>query len=670
VVENGRPRRLSAVVAALSAVGLVGAVLAGCQARPSDAPTVAAPQTVSTTPEETEEPGAVPDELRTVTVGVDSIPGDLNPHLIGSRSLATSVVAQLTLPSAFTVPTGSPTGARTALNTDLLESVKVTEGTEAAPTKVRYVLRSDAQWSDGTPVTGADFDYLHQQITGRSGVVDPAGYAMIDKLSVSAGGRTVDVTFTGPDPDWRDLFSDLLPSHIYRTEDRSFDSMMSGVPAASGGVFRVRAVDTARGEIRLDRNQRYWGESPARSDSVVLSVVPDTRTATQMLRTGQLQMLLTGEQGVTTESLAAVPGLRVREMTRRPDLVMTLNTTAPRMTSLTNRTRVTDALDADALARILTQDPAATAPGGGIGADEVTGDSTVESDIDGAVDSAPATPALPTVDSDLTPLRIGADSGDATAVEAARRVVDQLTGVGIAAEPVIRSSSDLYGSFLPSGEVDAVIAWQETPETLSELRSRYGCDTADRSVSRPSTGLPSVTAVPTSESQTTEPTDSSVTTEPTGTTEPSEPSEPGGTSDSSDPSGAEGEDAAATGRTVNTSGLCSAEVDGILDAALFSVADLSEDRVSALVDDTVDRVSDAVAEQRVDVPLIDDRRVIAAGPDLVGPEPRLADWPLDRDTGPLVSAATWRRAEETDASAASATSAAPTTSTTSDEEDD
>jgi hypothetical protein len=100
------------------------------------------------------------------------------------------------------------------------------------------------------------------------------------------------------------------------------------------------------------------------------------------------------------------------------------------------------------------------------------------------------------------------------------------------------------------------------------------------------------------------------------------------------------------------------------------VADLSEDRVSALVDDTVDRVSVAVAEQRVDVPLIDDRRVIAAGPDLVGPEPRLADWPLDRDTGPLVSAATWRRAEEADASAASTTSAAPTTSTTSDEEDD
>ncbi|HJG46335.1 ABC transporter substrate-binding protein, partial [Corynebacterium variabile] len=401
MVENSRPRRLSAVMAALSAAGLVGAVLVGCQARPSDAPTVAAPQTASTTQEETEEPGTVPDELRTVAVGLDSIPGDLNPHLIGSRSLATSVVAQLTLPSAFTVPAGSATGARTELNTDLLESVKVTEGTGVAPTKVRYVLRPDAQWSDGTPVTGADFDYLHQQITGRSGVVDPAGYAMIDKLSVSAGGRTVDVTFTGPDPDWRELFANLLPSHIYRTEDRSFDSMMSGVPAASGGIFRVRGVDTARGEIRLDRNQRYWGETPARTDSIVLSAVPDSRTATQMLRTGQLQMLLTGEQGVTTESLAAVPGLRVREMTRRPDLVMTLNTTAPRMASLTNRTRVTDALDADALARILTQDPSATAPGTGVAAadDGETGSTGSGTGRDGS----PATPALPTVSGDLTP---------------------------------------------------------------------------------------------------------------------------------------------------------------------------------------------------------------------------------------------------------------------------
>ena len=645
-------------MAALSAAGLVGAVLVGCQARPSDAPTVAAPQTASTTQEETEEPGTVPDELRTVTVGLDSIPGDLNPHLIGSRSLATSVVAQLTLPSAFTVPAGSATGARTELNADLLESVKITEGTEVAPTKVRYVLRPDAQWSDGTPVTGADFDYLHQQITGRSGVVDPAGYAMIDKLSVSAGGRTVDVTFTGPDPDWRELFANLLPSHIYRTEDRSFDSMMSGVPAASGGIFRVRGVDTARGEIRLDRNQRYWGETPARTDSIVLSAVPDSRTATQMLRTGQLQMLLTGEQGVTTESLAAVPGLRVREMTRRPDLVMTLNTTAPRMASLTNRTRVTDALDADALARILTQDPSATAPGAGVAADD--GGETGSTGSGTGRDGSPATPALPTVGGELTPLRIGADSGDATAVEAARRVVDQLTGAGIAAEPVIRSSADLYGSFLPAGEVDAVIAWQETPETLSELRSRYGCDTTDRSVSRPSTGLPSVTAVPTSESRSTETTKSTESTapmEPMETTESGEPTE----------SAAEGENAAASGRTVNTSGLCSAEIDGIIDAALLSVEGLSEDGVSSLVDATVERVSDAVAEQRIDVPLTEDRRVIAAGPDLVGPEPRLADWPLDRDTGPLASAATWRRAEET---SASSSSAAPTTSTTTDEEDD
>ena len=645
-------------MAALSAAGLVGAVLVGCQARPSDAPTVAAPQTASTTQEETEEPGTVPDELRTVTVGLDSIPGDLNPHLIGSRSLATSVVAQLTLPSAFTVPAGSATGASTELNTDLLESVKVTEGTGVAPTKVRYVLRPDAQWSDGTPVTGADFDYLHQQITGRSGVVDPAGYAMIDKLSVSAGGRTVDVTFTGPDPDWRELFANLLPSHIYRTEDRSFDSMMSGVPAASGGIFRVRGVDTARGEIRLDRNQRYWGETPARTDSIVLSAVPDSRTATQMLRTGQLQMLLTGEQGVTTESLAAVPGLRVREMTRRPDLVMTLNTTAPRMASLTNRTRVTDALDADALARILTQDPSATAPGAGVAADD--GGETGSTGSGTGRDGSPATPALPTVGGELTPLRIGADSGDATAVEAARRVVDQLTGAGIAAEPVIRSSADLYGSFLPAGEVDAVIAWQETPETLSELRSRYGCDTTDRSVSRPSTGLPSVTAVPTSESRSTETTKSTESTapmEPMETTESGEPTE----------SAAEGENAAASGRTVNTSGLCSAEIDGIIDAALLSVEGLSEDGVSSLVDATVERVSDAVAEQRIDVPLTEDRRVIAAGPDLVGPEPRLADWPLDRDTGPLASAATWRRAEET---SASSSSAAPTTSTTTDEEDD
>ncbi|AGP31174.1 ABC transporter family substrate-binding protein [Corynebacterium terpenotabidum] len=644
---SGRPRRLLSVLAAASVPVLLTGALVGCQARPGDAPTVAAPQTDDSATETAEPQGTAAEELRTVTVGVDSLPTDFNPHLVGSQSLATSVIAQLTLPSAFTAPTDGD-GRRTELNSDLLASVTVVEGTEIAPTKVRYVLRPTAQWSDGTPVTGADFSYLWEQITTRPGVLDPAGYANIDDLAVSAGARTVDVTFAEPDPDWRELFADLLPSHIYRSEDRSFATMMSGVPAASGGVYRVRAVDTARGTVELERNERFWGENPAQADRLVLSVVPDESTASQMLRTGQLQMLLTGESAVTTESLGSVPGTQVRTMTRRPDLVLTLNTTAPRMATVENRDEVIDALDTTALARILTGDPTATPPETGAGVDDTDG-TTVNSSQTGRTEPGQTraeltnAPDLPAVDSGLTPLRIGADSSDDTAVEAARRIVDQLEDAGISAETVTRSAEDLYGSFLPQGEVDAVVAWQEAPETLSDLADRYSCDSADRELTRPSATLPSVTAASTSASV---PATSEAASPSASASTTAEPTEPGESGDSG----------TVSGRTVNISGLCDTAVDEIVDTARLTAGQVAgEDALAIVVDTAVAQVDALVTGYRVDVPLISDRQVIAVGGDLVGPEPQLADWPLDRETGPFISAGQWRRTGDT------TTSAAPTT---------
>lgn len=626
-----RPRRLLSVCAGLSTVALTATVLTGCQARPGDAPTVAAPQTAATSTPATED-GPVPEELRTVTVGVDSIPADLNPHLVGSRSPATDIVAALTLPSAFTVPesgsgaasaSGSSSGSarRTELNTDLLVSATVTEGEDSAPTAVRYVISPSAQWSDGTPVTGSDFDYLRQQITSAPGVTGPADYAMIDTLDVTAGGRTVDVTFTGPDPDWRDLFADLLPAHIYRSEDRSFPTMMSAVPAASGGVFKVHSFDATRGVIELDRNERFWGASPARTDRLVLSAVPDQRTAAQMLRTGQLQMLMTGRRGVTAESLAALPGMRVRETARRPELTLTLNTAAPRTSSVAARAAVVDALDTDALARIITGDPSATAPdplpGHGAGAATTT--------------AAGGTPPLPAPGSGLTPLRIGADSTDATAVEAARRVVDQLAAADIDATVVARPSTDLYGAFLPSGAVDAVIAWQNTPETLGELRSRYGCDPTVRPLSRASTALPSVTALPTEETEAGSTTSAAT---DTATTDPAEDSA-----------------GAPSGRTENISGICSTDIDAVIDAAALSAGTTAQDTAVA---QAVEQVRTLVGQQGIDVPLVRDAEVVAAGADLAGPAARLADWPFDRGTGPFVTAGQWYRTGETDGASPSA----------------
>lgn len=612
-------RRFSAA----SGLGTVGVAvvlaLTACQADPGDAPTVEEPSAMSSATTGATTPGAVPDELRTLTAGVDTVPTDSNPHLIGSQSLTTSVIAALTLPSAFT----ATDGARTERNADLLDEAEVTAGDRDAPTAVRYRISAAAQWSDGTPVTGADFEYLHDQITTQPGVLDQALYAGIRDIEVSAGGRTVDVTFAAPERDWRDLFADLLPSHIYRAENRPFATMMEGKPAASAGQYTVRGFDAGRGTVQLARNDRFWGDEPPRTDSIVLTVVPDDATAAQMLRTGQLQLAATRPGAVTAESLGSVPGVVTRATERRPDLVLALNTMSPVLTDASRRGTVLNAVDADAVARTVAAAPDAAAPAplsdGAAGADTMA-------DREGG-------PAENT-------LRIGAEESDQTAVEAARRVVDQLVTAGIPAEVVTPAAADLYGSFLPRGEVDAVVAWQDGEDTLSDLRSHYGCDLADRRLAEPATPLPSASGRPTA-TQAASATESATASEPasaSATAPAPESDAPTGSSQETGPDDAA--PAGVAGRASNLSGLCDPGIDSLLDEA--------DDRdPTTVADGTAERIREMVGGLSVQLPLLDDRLVVAAAPEIDGPGDSLADWPMGSDTGPFLTAGEWTRTPTT-----------------------
>lgn len=615
---RSRTRRLPSVLA----FGTVAALtLVGCQANPGDAPTVEDPSAASSAAPRSTTRGAVPDELRTVTAGVDTVPADSNPHLIGSQSLATSVIAALTLPSAFT----AREGGRTDLNTDLLDAAEVTAGDRDAPTAVRYRISGAAQWSDGTPVTGSDFEYLHDQITTQPGVLDQALYASVKDLSVSAGGRTVDVTFTAPQPDWHDLFADLLPSHIYRAENRPFATMMEGKPAASAGQYAVRGFDAGRGTVQLARNDRFWGDTPARTDSIVLTVVPDDATAAQMLRTGQLQLVATRRGAVTGESLGSVPGVTTRTTGRRTDLTLALNTTSPLLAGASRRAEVLAAVDAGAVARTVSGSPDATAPAplpsaGPDRSTEPTG---------GAAPESPETGDAP--------LRIGAEESDRSAVEAARRVVDQLVSAGIPAQVVTPAAADLYGTFLPRGEVDAVVAWQDEDETLADVRSHFGCDPAVRQVEDPATPLPSSAGRPTAPSTSSAASSSSSSSSLTATKSTVPTTTAPATGETSEPTAPGRPARDGGGRASNLSGLCDPEIDGLLDAA---AADTDPD--GATVPATIDRVRELAGESAVELPLTDDRLVVAvAGVD--GPGNGLADWPMGRETGPFLSAGEWTR---------------------------
>ena len=69
------------------------------------------------------------------------------------------------------------------------------DGTET----VRYQIRDEAVWADGTPISGDDYLFTYQTITDPDLPIDKTIYEDIDPASVVAGPKTFEFTLTQAD---------------------------------------------------------------------------------------------------------------------------------------------------------------------------------------------------------------------------------------------------------------------------------------------------------------------------------------------------------------------------------------------------------------------------------------------------------------------------------------
>ena len=197
-----------------------------------------------------------------VVVGVTDMAGGFNPHEIADQSPLTTALANLVLPSVFrTGPDGTP-----QLDPTLMVSADVTK---ADPYTVTYRIRADASWSDAAPIAAEDFVYLWDRMIAEPGTIDAAGYRLISDIAAQDGGKSVEVTFSQPYPGWRTLFSGLLPAHLVKDAPGGWPAALQNSFPAAGGPYAVKTLDRDRGEIVLERNDRYW-EQPATLDRLIM----------------------------------------------------------------------------------------------------------------------------------------------------------------------------------------------------------------------------------------------------------------------------------------------------------------------------------------------------------------------------------------------------------------
>ncbi|MGE0297587.1 ABC transporter family substrate-binding protein [Pseudonocardia sp.] len=290
----GAARRRARLAALLLLV--VTALLAACTTGPT-APEPPVPEPPAGEPGQPVEPSQL-------VVAVDDLGAGFNPHLLAHRSPTTTAVASLVLPSVFR-PDG--TGAL-ELDTTVVTSAEVIS---QDPFTVSYEIDLRASWSTNAPIAAEDFVYLWERMRSEPGVADAAGYRMITDVRSRAGGKAVDVVFSEPYPDWRLLFSGLLPAHILKDAPGSWTGALTAGLPASGGPFRIVTVDRGRGEIVLGRNDLYWA-TPTTLDQLVFRRL-DPAGLPGALASGDADVALTGDDTGLRQSLSGiVPAPRVQ----------------------------------------------------------------------------------------------------------------------------------------------------------------------------------------------------------------------------------------------------------------------------------------------------------------------------------------------------------------------
>jgi ABC-type transport system substrate-binding protein len=465
----------------LAIVALVA--LAGC---------TPAPRILDTT---VTSPSNAPVDVGEVVVGVDSIAGGYNPHNFADQSAITTALSETLLPSVFRPgPDGTPQLDRT-----LMLSASVTK---AKPYTVTYQIRADASWSDAAPVAAEDFVYLREQLTSQPGIVDAAGYRLITDINARDAGKTVEVVFSKPYPGWRSLFSNLLPAHLLKDAPGGFGGALQNNFPATAGPYAVKTLDDDRGEVVLERNDRYW-EEPAVPDRIVLRRA-EQDTLVDALDQGHDQMALVSTDSVGAQKIGDLAPAVTSSTVARPSVTSVYLRPVRQLTDLPVRQAMIALLDRAQLITIGTgngpasglradaQVLAPTAPGY---APTMPGDiaynpAGAETLLTGA--GYTRTSAGWARDSRPLELTIGAAEERPADVRIANEIKRQLAGGGVMAEVVELPGAELYQRLYSTGGSDvvdmAVTSRAAGGDPATMLASDFGCLTG-------STGL--VSANPT-----------------------------------------------------------------------------------------------------------------------------------------------------------------------------
>ncbi len=151
-------------------------------------------------------------------------------------------------------------------------------------------LNPDAKWSDGTPLTSADFVFTYEMIISEQNT-SQSTYPYADYVtSVEApDDYTLVVNFNEPFAAWlTSIFTYVLPKHVlepvFQADGNLDNADWNRNPTVGSGPF-VFAEWESGSHLRFVKNENWFG-SPAKIDEVFIRIVPDDAAQIAAIKAG------------------------------------------------------------------------------------------------------------------------------------------------------------------------------------------------------------------------------------------------------------------------------------------------------------------------------------------------------------------------------------------------
>ena len=180
-------------------------------------------------------------------------------------------------------PDGSPRAVLAAEVPTLANgAVRLTpEGTMT----VRWMLRPDLRWSDGTPLTSADVRFTWRAVMTDPRVTTREGYELMTDVE-TPDDRTALVRYRAIDAAYATRFDALLPQHVL---DGASDAAVSAYARAPLGTGPFRITEFVSGDhVTAERNERYRVAGRPYLDRVIFRFVSSVEAAKLQLRAGEV----------------------------------------------------------------------------------------------------------------------------------------------------------------------------------------------------------------------------------------------------------------------------------------------------------------------------------------------------------------------------------------------